>query len=228
MLGERIVRRHFGRLPWLLRYLLGKAAIGGVNAVVDRHYEYAFTVRCLTALEIRDKDVLEVGCCGSYLPLVMAAMGNRVVGVDLYPWDIRYPGVKMITGSILDLDLERRFDVAVAISVIEHIGLSRYARASERLDRDAVAAIRSLLREEGYFVVSVPYGRNRTFRKYHRVYDEESFSQLTKGFVTIQQEFFAPTGKNQNLEPCSESDTHRFGRRALPYAITCALLRRSP
>ena len=228
MFVERLLRRHVGRLPWLARYFLGKANIGGVNIVIDRHYEYAFTMKCLAELGARGMDILEVGGCGSVLPLMMAGLGNRVVEVDLYPWDIKYPDLRVITGNVLDVQLDEHFDVAVCISVVEHIGLSRYGPPTERLDAAAVAAMRKHLRDEGRLILSVPYGQDRTFPRYHHAYDARTFAVLTEGFAVERQEFFAPLGRIGSLEPCAEAETHRFGRRPLPYAITCALLRKIP
>ena len=80
--------------------------------------------------DVRDKDVLEVGCGTGRHTLRLAGQGNRVTAVDLSPGMlarareklIGYP-VQLLEGDIMRDDIPMgMFDVALTALVLEHIG----------------------------------------------------------------------------------------------------------
>ena len=75
------------------------------------------------------------------------------------------------------------FDVAVALSAIEHFGLEHYGtqRGAERADKEALAHIRRLLRPGGLLVLTVPLGEPGV-DELQRTYDVAGVRDLIDGW----------------------------------------------
>jgi 2-polyprenyl-3-methyl-5-hydroxy-6-metoxy-1,4-benzoquinol methylase len=88
----------------------------------DRYIEYPFV---LNNIELRP-NILDVGCSGSMLPLLLKSLGYEVHGIDIRDY---LPKNKFMftKGSICSTNYDdNEFDTIIAISTIEHIGLERY------------------------------------------------------------------------------------------------------
>lgn len=117
--------------------------------------------------------VLEVGCaefdaCG---PLKAARPDVHLTAVDWRKVD-RPAADVLLQGNLLDQDLfpASSFDVILAVSVIEHVGIGRYQDpVVEDGDTQAMAHLRRWLRPSGLVYLDVPYrgaGRSTPFRAY--------------------------------------------------------------
>ncbi|GEP32855.1 hypothetical protein NSZ01_06230 [Nocardioides szechwanensis] len=169
---------HFGRqrgvrsvvrsaLRWGGQWLLGRLGVTSYARgsfeydgrwVPYFHHPYNYTwlneraVETALALEVleehRGKDVLEVGnVLGHYVPV-----GHVVV--DKYE---RAPGVLNV--DVADLALDARFDLILAVSTLEHVGLDEEVRDPLKAGR-AISGLKGLLKPGGRLWVTHPVGYN--------------------------------------------------------------------
>lgn len=98
--------------------------------------------------EHRGRNVLEIGhVLGHYQPV------DHVV-VDKYE-----QGEQVINVDVVDLDLETRFDLVLAVSTLEHVGLDEDVLDPTKPSR-AIATLRSLLAPGGKLWITHPVGYN--------------------------------------------------------------------
>jgi cyclopropane fatty-acyl-phospholipid synthase-like methyltransferase len=111
----------------------------GINA---RHHAIMGWLR-RSGLRPNDR-LLEIGCgVGTLTQLLAEALEPQgsVVGVDLSPKSIeaakvrlaRFTNVRLEVGDVLEIEMDRRFDVVVLPDVIEHIPLEQHPALFERL-----------------------------------------------------------------------------------------------
>jgi SAM-dependent methyltransferase len=220
--------------------------------VDDKHFEFPFVLEALRRLEAEGAaiiDVCDVGGADSVLTPMLAALGYRVTSCDIRPWQIERPNLRHVVDDIKQSSLpSASFDVVVAVSSLEHVGLAgRYGETgAQRGDHRAVQEIHRLLRPGGHLVLTVPYGRNRTLLyadgkdprwqfALGRVYGPDQYRELIRGFEIVKQAFLGPpevagiaASPNVRFVECSEAGTHTFEPGARRHAIACALLRRLP
>ncbi|MEK7506075.1 MAG: class I SAM-dependent methyltransferase [Patescibacteria group bacterium] len=164
-------------------YLGGKAALLPekywsqfvcVGAASDWHYLLERTIP-------KDKKkVLIVGVHGGRDYLYFKTAGYDVVGFDLFP-DEDFG--KVIIGNIEDAKLpDKSFDVIVASAIIEHVD-DDYA---------ALKNIRRILKNDGIFVIGIPFYNDWEITHMH-IYSRESIRRLLKvaGF-SVDQAFEYP------------------------------------
>lgn len=157
----------FAALNWGVQWLLGKrgaARISGEtfeweNTTVPYFYHrYNYTwlneraVELPLALDVlrqhEGQDILEVGnVTGRYVPV------NHLV-VDKYE---RAPGV--VNADVVDLDLDDRFDLVLAVSTLEHVGLDEEVKDPEKAAA-AVERLKGLLKPGGRLWMTLPVGYN--------------------------------------------------------------------
>jgi len=88
----------------------------------ERIVEYPFIFRNIVGL--KGAKILDVGCSGSYLLTELAALGHEVYGIDIRWYPVQYPNVRFVQGNICKtLFPNDFFDVIIAVSTIEHIGI---------------------------------------------------------------------------------------------------------
>jgi trans-aconitate 2-methyltransferase len=104
-------------------------------------------------------DVLELGCgVGTLTELIADTLGDtgHLLGVDLSPRSIELAqsrlatrrNVELLTADIVQLKLDRTFDVVVLADVIEHIPLEHHA--------ELFANVRRWVRDTGWVLVHIP------------------------------------------------------------------------
>jgi SAM-dependent methyltransferase len=187
---ERLLRRFGKYLPWRFKYNFGKNGIGGLDISIDRHFEYAFVI---SRLKDHKRGLLvDVGGAGSLLSPMLAGLGFKVTGYDLYPWDLRYPNYIHCVGDAAKMNFEDNFvDVCISVSCIEHIGTPRYSSSLMSTDRMIVEEIFRILKPGGIFIITIPFGEARILST-HRVYDDNSLKKLTEGFNELDREIYVP------------------------------------
>lgn len=216
-------------LTILARIVLPQVEEGGHKAdvvpVIDRHYEYAYTVARFREYDIRNKDILDVGSSGSVLPAILAALGNRVVCIDVREWPVTWPNLEFVKGDLLESDIAfGSFDVITCVSTIEHVGLGAYGDR-EDVDGDikGMAMLRKYLKPRGRMILSVPFGKPAILYPYHRIYDKSRLSRLTSGFRILDKKFFGPIDSSIVYRPCSEKEAYSANTE-VSYAVVCVLL----
>jgi len=210
-------------LPWV-----GRAEDeADVVPVIDRHYEYAYAVEKFREYDIRNKDILDVGSSGSVLPTILAALGNRVVCIDVREWPVVWPNLEFVRCDVVEADIAfESFDVVTSVSTIEHVGLGIYGD-KEDVDGDikGMTMLRKYLKPKGLMILTVPFGRPAIVYPLHRIYDNSRFSRLTLGFQILDKKFFGPIDRPSVYRPCSEKEAYSVDTER-NYAIICALLQK--
>ena len=185
--------RVLDRAPRLKGVLAGVARRGLARlfepgmATTERVIEYPFVFQSLDGVR---GPVLDLGCCHSRLPIALASRGFRVVGLDFNAYPYVHPNLRVVRGDIMRLPFAAgTFDVVLAISVIEHIGLGHYTdpRAGTG-DHAAVREIARVLRPRGRALITVPFGRALT-DDWKRVYDGPGLRALLAPLASERVEY---------------------------------------
>jgi len=152
-----------------------------VNTADERPFEYAFTWKWLAVFlslprALREQvRVLDVGGGDSRLAKTLADLGFNVTVIDI--GDVEHGKAKFLRANILELELPIGFfNVAIAISTIEHIGLPCYGQniVDEDGDIKAMHKIWMWLRQGGIAIVTLPYGKPHHPYTFERVYNQET------------------------------------------------------
>ncbi|MGH9899180.1 MAG: class I SAM-dependent methyltransferase, partial [Pyrinomonadaceae bacterium] len=139
--------------------------------------------------------VLDVGAAESMLAYEMASLGYSVTAIDIRPIALSHPNLKFVKCDICKpVFPAESFDCVIALSTLEHIGLGWYGdkagddSAGGNSDCEAVKQISLLLKPEGRFILTVPYGQ-KAITPLHRVYDKEALEELLQP-CKIEQAFY--------------------------------------
>ena len=135
-------------------------------------------------LPMGPKRALEIGCGQSPIVPAMLALGYDVTAIDLCPAAPLVTGFEFIAGDFLELDLRPGFDVIVACSVVEHMGLAGRYGSREDADADlkAMRKIAGLLAAGGQLFLTVPVGLDALCKPWHRVYGRQRLPRLLEEF----------------------------------------------
>lgn len=177
--------------------------------ISERVVEYPFVIKNISGLE--KGRILDVGCYGSCLTTILAALGHEVHALDIRRFPIQYPMVKIIEGDILQTNYSSEFfDAVVAVSTIEHVGIKSNAYGIHHGDPDgdkrAIREMARVLKPGGKMVITVPYGRGR--RKQWRVYNDHSLKGLLFELKIDAMEFFAL--RNERWVQVSENEANEI------------------
>ena len=189
------------RLADLLRAVLQRI-FAPAMVTTERVLEYPFVFQNLGAPR---GPILDVGCCTSGMPIALASRGFTVVGVDVNPYPFAHPNFRAVRGDATRLPFASgTFGGALAISVVEHIGIGHYgdplATAGDRL---SVREIARVLRPDGRAVVTVPFGVART-DDFQRVYDPPRLGELLAPFSDVRIEY--ARSADGLWTPCAEHE----------------------
>jgi len=156
------------------------------NSLYERPFEYRFVWAILypilkfTRPEDRKKiRILDVGGAESYLSKILSELGFDVTVIDINDYD--YGKAKFIKANLLDYEFPGEyFDIILAISTIEHVGLPCYGQDKIVLDGDKIVAdkIYRWLKKDGLAVITVPYGIPHHPPTFERVYTMPELKQL--------------------------------------------------
>ena len=138
------------------------------------------------------KRALEIGSGESPIIPAMLALGYSVLAVDLCT-DLskQIGGFTFVKADFNAINLDPRFDVVVACSTVEHIGLSGRYRSNEDEDGDlnAMRKIADLLNPEGLLLLTIPMGIDAVYKPWHRVYGRQRIGKLVEGFQVVKSRF---------------------------------------
>ncbi len=154
---------------------------------VLRHLPYPFRGR-----------LLDVGYLESEIIYQTASLGFDTWGIDIRPTAAEFPGVHYVQGDVIKYPFEASsFDVVIALSTVEHIGLHAYGNleADPEGDLHALQAIRRILKPGGRLLLTVPFGR-RGSAEWYRVYDHDALQGLLKGagFRAVAEDYWTKQG----------------------------------
>lgn len=135
---------------------------------------------------------MDIGCGESpIVPAMLALSYKEVVAIDLeFPLDRQLQGPRFVQGDFNQLSFPPNFDVVVACSAVEHIGLSGRYGSDEDVDGDlkATRKIRTLLSKDGLLVLTVPAGHDAVYKPWHRVYGTNRINRLIEGFHIVRSQ----------------------------------------
>jgi SAM-dependent methyltransferase len=158
--------------------------------------------------------VLDIGCMTSRLPIQLASLGYEVYGIDIRMYPFSHPNFHFQKGDVLSWTPERKFDIILLISTVEHFGLGAYGDpVMADADKVAVDRISGWLEKDGQFIVSVPFGRPAVTSK-QRVYDMERLKHVFCDFEWVDQKFFKRI--EGSYFPCDADDLRDADSAVLP------------
>jgi SAM-dependent methyltransferase len=171
----------------------------------DRYIEYNFVSKNLP----RGK-ILDVGCAGSYFPLIISGLGYQVWGMDIREYSIlnklTFPYFNFLKEDITKTSLPSEcFDAVSSISTIEHIGIpGRYgATVSERGDLTALKEMKRVLKKNGVLLLTFPFGEPRVIKPFCRIYGKQDLFDITLGMRTEEKEYYK---QSDDWYRCSEEE----------------------
>ena len=138
--------------------------------------------------------ILDVGCGEGELPEKIAKTGYLVTALDAREIK-KYIGKgnpKFVKADILKFSSNEKFDYITAISTIEHIGLAGRYGQTKVFDGDikAMEKIKSLLKKNGKFILTIPVGKDTVVGNLHRVYGKERLPLLFSGWKVEKESFW--------------------------------------
>jgi len=168
----------------------------------ERVIEYPFVFQ---NLEGTNGLLLDIGGGSSGLAIALASRGFQVVEFDVYPYPYRHPNLLAARGDAMHLPFATgSFGVALAISVIEHIGLGHYGDPlAKHGDLMAVTEITRVLKPGGRTLITVPFGLAR-IDDFQRVYDPSSLGGLLAPLTIVRVEY--AWSKLGLWTPCTETE----------------------
>jgi 2-polyprenyl-3-methyl-5-hydroxy-6-metoxy-1,4-benzoquinol methylase len=164
--------------------------------VNERIVEIPYAMRALGGLR-PPAAILDVGSAESLLALHCASLGYRTCALDLRPYPFQHPNLDVVVSRLEDWEAgERRFDAILCVSTLEHVGLGWYGepRQDAGADRRALQQLGGLLTDDGFVVLTVPYGA-AAVDAVQRTYDRSSLETLLEGWVVTDRQIVAQTDR---------------------------------
>jgi SAM-dependent methyltransferase len=157
----------------------------------SRYIEYPYVIKQIIKLIPRGSKVLLIGCAGDPLSTILPSLGFKVIGIDLKNVNIRYPDFEFVLADIRKTMFpDSYFDAAVAVSVIEHVGL---LEGDIKGDQGAFEELKRILKPEGLLILTVPCSEKERIefgRVTQRIYTKEGLkTSLNKYFRTEHIEY---------------------------------------
>jgi SAM-dependent methyltransferase len=183
-----------------------------VYFVNERIIEVPFVFTELKA-DKKELKILDFGCTESWLAISLASLGHHVYGVDLRDYPFQHKNLVFKKQNILTLK-EKDFDVIIAVSSLEHVGLGAYG---EDYDAGAleqvVTKINTLLVDRGRLILTVPVGKPFTDH-FLRSFTPDEIENLpvSKGF-SLEKGRYYQRRDNKQWFPCSREEILEISNR---------------
>lgn len=218
-------------LKWTLKVL--QLTFGSKIEIkpIERYVEYAFVLRECTRALSRGR-VADIGCSGSPFPLLLAALGYKVYGIDIRKYTgvnvAEFPNFRFHQEDIRATQFPNDFfDAITAISAIEHIGFSRYG--SDKDPNGDIAAVKEMsrvLKPEGHIFLTVPYGKAKTVGALHRIYDDVLLMKLVGAFKVEKEEYYIWNKKDKVWSRSPKTGAADIEGSATSYALAMLKLKK--
>ncbi len=141
----------------------------------------------------RNARILDLGCVESILPLFLASLGYKVVGLDVRLYPYFHPNLMFTKGSMLELPFKNEcYDAVTCISTLEHIGLGFYGDPllKDIADFKATKEIFRVLKYGGSLILTVPFGKSGVSSQ-QRIYGLLRLKELLKNFKIEILKYYA-------------------------------------
>lgn len=147
---------------------------------------------------IINKDVCVIGSTHPWYETMCLNFGARSVTVIEY--SKRKSFHEKISYAQPHDKLEKKFDACLSISSFEHDGLGRYGDPlNPNGDLEAMQKMRNILKPEASMFLAVPIGIDAVWFNVHRVYGENRFHELTKGWEILNSYGFSDISFNLTI-----------------------------
>ena len=164
-----------------------------------RLIEYGFVITNIDNGQGK-KRVLDIGCCESNLPTYLAEQGYDTYGIDIGVYT-NPKSFTFVQGDLRKMHFhDEFFDVVIAVSTIEHVGLGRYNDPlSSEGDKEALREIKRVLKQGGQLLVTIPCGKDTVCYSKERVplsrvYSSNSLVGLLSGFKVLELSYIVKKG----------------------------------
>ena len=187
------------------------------NMTAERMVEIPFIIKNLPL--DKNKMILDVGCDESILPVMLCSYGYNVFGIDINQYNFKHPKFRFEKINLCKLkDVKNStYDIVISMSTIEHMGLGYYGE-DNCSQSEAFDVIYDILKEEGMFILTVPFGKYSE-NKLQRVYNKEMLNKVLKKFKISKLEFYMKEG---NIWiPCLYSSIENLDSTDSTNGITC-------
>lgn len=162
------IRKHIRNIFWgsyedVINPLLKRKGNKWIHS--ERIFENAYAIG--NAVKIRPKNILEIGCSRSTVPIELATLGFKVTGIDLRDYPLFHPNFKFLKGDFTQIQFDHQFDMITCISVFEHVGLGAYGEIkSESIVLAFANKIIECLNHNGNLIITVPlYSYKKDFQR---------------------------------------------------------------
>ena len=156
----------------------------------DRALEWAWVVSHFPSAEA---DILDIGASYSPISTIAAAMGHKVVSIDISLQPYEYNDVKVIKDNFLAHNFgNKKFNCIILCSTIEHFGLGGRYNSPDMPDGDLIGMriVRKLLKQDGIVLLTIPVGLDDCISPWHRIYGKIRLPELFKGFNIEEESFY--------------------------------------
>lgn len=162
----------------------------------QRAVEYPWVLKQIESVE-PGSFTLDVGCAESLLSHVLIFKKLTVVGLDLRDYPFVNRNMVFVKRNVMDTKLHSdKFDVIIAVSTIEHLGLNVYSqlKLDNNGDVKGIEELRRILKPGGILILTTPYIGSHPIRVYlsERNYNRYTLEKLLKGFQIVKEEYFYP------------------------------------
>jgi hypothetical protein len=182
------------------------------NLLGDRFLEWGFVLtRVGKYLPKNHSRILDFGSGDGFLAIGSASLGVDVLSIDLlnHKFGFEASNVHFQQMDLMEIGDEYidKFDIIINCSTIEHVGISGRYGSQENPDGDLIAMkkIFNLLSSNGYQLLTLPVGKDRVIRPFHRIYGINRFSALINNFKVLEEYYWLKNNLNIWIE-CSKED----------------------
>lgn len=148
-----------------------------------------YTSRYKFALHhVQGKTVIDLGCGTGYGSAILARQARYVIGVDIDQEAIKYAkenynssNMEFLRGDCVRLNLNKKFDIAVAMELIEHL--------DENEQHAMLKCVSNHLKSNGTFIASTPNKETYTLKlDFHKreLNREEFQNMISKHFRNVK------------------------------------------
>tara|TARA_Y100001973_G_C5168912_1_gene317824 strand:+ start:625 stop:1395 length:771 start_codon:yes stop_codon:yes gene_type:complete len=155
--------------------------------------------QALQLFPIENKNVLIIGSTTPWYEAVTINYGAKKCTVLEYrKQETFHPQIEYVTPDEIG---DRRFDVCISISSVEHDGLGRYGDPlNPDADLEHMDNLKNLITPGGLLYLAVPIGKDQVIFNLHRVYGRVRFNKLTRGWKTLIGEESVSFKKNRGFD----------------------------
>lgn len=148
-----------GGLNWLLKPVVYRNPdlLKGLGLAFSTNERLAENYFVLNSIPMSPaKKVLDVGCCHSQLPFILASAGHKVTGVDVFDVEWSHPNFRHLALPLgqAKKELREKFDFVLCVSTFEHIGI---APPSEDAPETFAKDLAGLVADNGRILLTSPF-----------------------------------------------------------------------